>query len=120
MTQSAHTHFERFILHLLHMPLSLRIALTLVLLGAPFAIAYVEGLPPISGTEGWRAAVLPIVGIVYIIAATPWIWQSERKVVDGLRPLVRGNLEAYNTLGLFAYPLEKVHFKKSIGVATVR
>jgi hypothetical protein len=98
MAQSAHTHFERFILHLLHMPLWLRVLLVILVLGIPFALAYLEGLPSIPESYGWRGAVFPIVGIVYTIAATPWIWHAERKVVDGLRPVVRESLEAYNTL----------------------
>ncbi len=98
MTQSAHTHFEHFILHLLHMPLWLRVLLVMMVLGVPFALAYLEGVPSITSTQEWRGAVFPIVGIVYMLAVTPWIWHAERKVVDGLRPLVRENLEPYNTL----------------------
>jgi hypothetical protein len=109
MTQSAHTHFERFILSLLHISLWLRGLLVIVLLGFPFALAHVEGLQSILSTEGWHGAVLPIVGIVYMIAATPWIWQSETKVVDGLRPLVRGTLESYNTLS------SRLWWRSSIG-----
>jgi hypothetical protein len=87
MTQSAHTHFEHFILRLVTMPIWLKVLLIIMVLGFPFAIAYLEGLPSIPTTQGWRGAVFPIVGIVYVITVTPWIWDSERKVVDGCAPM---------------------------------
>jgi hypothetical protein len=110
MDPSRPTQFERFVDLLLALPLWLKLLIVLVLLGAPFALARLEGVqlsPPVR--VNWRTAVFPVVAIGYLLAVTPWIWRTERKVADGLRPLVIGDPEHYGTLS------SRVWWRSSLG-----
>jgi hypothetical protein len=96
--ENAYTHFERLILLLLRLPRWQQAGILLLLLAFPFALAALEGLRGVPISGGWRGTVFPVVGIAYCILVAPWIWQAEKKVVEGLRPLAAGNFEAYDRL----------------------
>jgi hypothetical protein len=93
------THFERLIRHVQQMPLWRKVLLTLVLLGLPFGLVYLEGVQTILfNRDTWRVAYFPTVVVIYIIAVAPWIWRAEKEVVEGLRPLVSIELNTYDVL----------------------
>jgi hypothetical protein len=91
------THFERLIRHLQQMPLWQKVLLTLVLLGLPLLLAYLEGLLTSLPDEGtWRTVYFPTVTILYIIVVVPWVWRAEKEVVEGLRPLISKEPDTYD------------------------
>jgi len=95
------THFERLFRHLQQMSLWRKIVLTLVLLGLPYGLAYLDGIQSdlFAFTGGtWRTAYFPTVAILYIIAVAPWIWRAEQEVVRGLQPLVNVELNPNDAL----------------------
>ncbi|HXF60197.1 MAG TPA: hypothetical protein VNK95_01190 [Caldilineaceae bacterium] len=104
------THFERLIRHVQQMPLWRKVLLTLVLLGLPYGLAYLEGLQanlPNGGT--WRIAYFPTVIVLYIMAVAPWVWRAEQDVVEGLQPLLTGGRSAYDELA------HKSRWRSSLG-----
>jgi hypothetical protein len=71
--------------------------LTLVLLGLPYGLVYLEDVQTILlNQDTWRNAYFPTVEIIYIIAVAPWIWRAEKDVVEGLWPLVNVELNTYD------------------------
>jgi hypothetical protein len=88
------THFERLIRHVQQMALWQKVWLALVLLGLPVGLAYLEGVRTLLLNWGtWRAAYFPTAAFLYIVAVAPWIWRAEKAVVEGLRPLLRVELD---------------------------
>lgn len=93
MSGPAPTHFERLIRYVQHLPRWGKVLLVLVLLGLPVGLATLEGvLPVLVNRDTWRIAYFPTVSLLYIIMVAPWIWRAENDVVEGLRPLVSGEL----------------------------
>jgi hypothetical protein len=70
------------------MPLWQRGGIALILLGLPYALAYREGIQANLPNQGtWRIAYFPTGLLIYIFAAAPWIWRTEKDVIAGLQRL---------------------------------
>lgn len=100
MEQSHSTQLVRLVGYLMARPFRLKLLVVLGLLGLPFGLAWLDGAQSIQYFFAqWRTVVFPVVAIGYVVAVIPWIGRTERKVADGLRPLVSEDSQAYATLG---------------------
>lgn len=86
--------FERLICAVQLRPLWQKALLTVLLLALPAALAELEGARATLINWGtWRTAYFPTVAVLYIMAVAPWIWWAEAEVAEGLRPLIKSELE---------------------------
>jgi hypothetical protein len=92
------------------LPLWRKGLLTLVLLGLPFGLAYLEGVfSTIVNRDTLRTPLFPNVTVLYIVVVAPWIWRAEKDVIEGLRPLVSAELDSRDALA------HKVWWRSSLG-----
>ncbi len=104
------SHFARILQHVRQMPLRRQALLALVPLSLPYGLAYLEGIHTSLPNEGtWRIAYFPTVMVLYILAVAPWIWRAEQAVIEGLQPLMCGDLSRSDL------PAHKTRWRSSLG-----
>jgi hypothetical protein len=80
-------------------PIWLTVAISLLLILAPLALAYLDGsLEELLQTGSWRPAMLPSVVIVYIFVIGPLMARRGEDVVEAFRPLVQLDDEEFDRL----------------------